>query len=53
MIRKHKPLILNLFKARNHLLSGVVEGLNNRIKVTKNLMVLEPSMFCKSLYFMI
>ena len=34
MIRKHKPLILNWFKARNHLSSGVVEGLNNRIKVT-------------------
>ena len=34
MIRRHKPLILNWFKARNHLSSGVVEGLNNRIKVT-------------------
>ena len=34
MIRQHKPLMLNWFKAGNHLSSGVVEGLNNRIKVT-------------------
>ncbi len=28
MLRKHKPLILNLFKAKGQLSSGEVEGLN-------------------------
>lgn len=32
-IRKHKPLILNWFKAKKALSSGVVEGLNNKAKV--------------------
>ena len=34
MIRRHKPLILNWFKAKGSMSSGVVEGLNNKIKVT-------------------
>jgi transposase len=32
-IRKHRPLILNYFKARKVFSSGVVEGLNNKAKV--------------------
>ena len=34
MIRKHQSLILNWFKAKGTMSSGVVEGLNNKIKVT-------------------
>lgn len=34
MIRKHKGLILNWFKVRGRLSSGVIEGLNNKAKVT-------------------
>jgi transposase len=34
MIRKHKPLILNWFKAKEVMSCGVVEGMNNKIKVT-------------------
>lgn len=33
-IRAHKPLILNWFKAKKAFSSGVVEGLNNKAKVT-------------------
>ena len=33
-LRKHKPLILNWFKAKKKYSSGIVEGLNNKIKVT-------------------
>ena len=33
-LRKHRPLILNYFKARKEFSSGVVEGLNNKAKVT-------------------
>ena len=33
-IRKHKPLILNYFKAKKEFSSGVVEGLNNKVKLT-------------------
>jgi transposase len=33
-IRNHKPLILNWFKAKKMFSSGVVEGLNNKAKVT-------------------
>jgi transposase len=33
-IRNHKPLILNWFKAKKAFSSGVVEGLNNKAKVT-------------------
>jgi transposase len=32
-IRKHKPLILNWFKAKKAFSSGIVEGLNNKAKV--------------------
>ena len=36
-IRRHKPLILNWFKAKKSLSSGIVEGFNNTVKVvTKN-----------------
>jgi len=34
MLRKHRPLILNWFKAKKAFSSGVVEGLNNKAKVT-------------------
>jgi len=33
-IRGHKPLILNWFKAKKAFSSGIVEGLNNKAKVT-------------------
>ncbi len=33
-IRKHEPLILNWFRAKKAFSSGVVEGLNNKAKVT-------------------
>ena len=33
-LRKHRALILNYFKARKEFSSGVVEGLNNKAKVT-------------------
>ena len=32
-IRKHKPLILNWFKAKKAFSSGIVEGINNKAKV--------------------
>ena len=32
-IRKHKPLILNWFRAKKAFSSGIVEGLNNKAKV--------------------
>ena len=34
MLRKHKPLILNWFKANGQLSSGAVEGLNLKAKLT-------------------
>jgi transposase len=34
MLRKHKPLILNWFKANGRLSSGAVEGLNLKAKLT-------------------
>ena len=33
-IRKHKPLILNWFKAKKAFSSGIVEGLNTKVKLT-------------------
>ena len=33
-LRQHRPLILNYFWAHKTLSSGVVEGLNNKAKVT-------------------
>ena len=34
MLRTHRELILNYFKAKKQFSSGVVEGLNNKAKVT-------------------
>jgi len=34
MLRKHKPMILNWFKAKGRLSSGAVEGLNLKAKLT-------------------
>ncbi len=34
MLRKHKPLILNWFKAKKRLSSGAVEGMNLKAKLT-------------------
>ena len=34
MLRSHRALILNYFKAKKQFSSGVVEGLNNKVKVT-------------------
>ena len=34
MLRAHRALILNYFKAKKVISSGVVEGLNNKAKVT-------------------
>ncbi len=33
-LRKHKALILNWFKAEKAISAGIVEGLNNKVKVT-------------------
>ena len=33
-LRVHRELILNYFKAKKQFSSGVVEGLNNKVKVT-------------------
>jgi transposase len=33
MLRSHKPLILNYFRAKKQLNSGIVEGLNNKLKL--------------------
>jgi len=33
-LRKHKPLILNWFKARGEISSGAVEGMNLKVKLT-------------------
>ena len=34
MLRKHRPLIMNWFKAKGEFSSGVVEGLNGKAKLT-------------------
>ena len=34
MLRSHRELLLNWFRAKNHISLGAVEGLNNKIKVT-------------------
>jgi transposase len=34
MLRSHRPLLLNYFKAKKQFSSGVIEGLNNKAKVT-------------------
>jgi transposase len=33
-LRRHRELLLNYFRARKQFSSGVVEGLNNKCKVT-------------------
>ena len=33
-LRRHRELILNWFRAKGELSSGVVEGLNNKVKLT-------------------
>jgi hypothetical protein len=34
LVREHRELILNYFRAQKSLSSGIVEGLNNKAKVT-------------------
>lgn len=34
MLRRHEPLILNWFKMKNRLSNGIVEGFNNKAKLT-------------------
>ena len=34
MLRNHKPLLLNWFRAKGQLSSGVVEGFNTKAKLT-------------------
>ena len=34
MMRAHRPLILNWFRAKGEISSGAVEGLNNKLKLT-------------------
>ena len=34
MCRRHRPLILNWFKAKGQISNGIVEGLNNKAKLT-------------------
>jgi len=34
MVRRHRPLILNWFRAKGMISAGVVEGLNNKLKLT-------------------
>ncbi|MFT4726033.1 MAG: transposase [Granulosicoccus sp.] len=33
-LRKHHPLLMNWFKAKGELSSGVIEGFNNKAKLT-------------------
>ena len=51
-IRLHQPLILNWFRAKKLFSSGIVEGFNNKAKVTlKKPTDFALSMPCKSPYF--
>jgi transposase len=34
MLRRHKPLLMNWFKAKGQFSSGIVEGFNNKVKLT-------------------
>ncbi len=34
MLRRHKPLLMNWFKAKGQFSSGIVEGFNNKAKLT-------------------
>ena len=33
-LRKHRPLLLNRFRAKEQFFSGIVEGFNNKAKLT-------------------
>ena len=33
-LRRHRPLILNWFRAKGAISAGTVEGLNNKVKLT-------------------
>jgi hypothetical protein len=50
MLRAHRPLLLNYFKAKKEFSSGVVEGLNNKAKLTmrKSYGASAPSAFWNS-----
>ena len=49
MLRGHRPLILNVFRAQRQLLSGVVEGFNAKAKLTtRKPMVFGPTTGWKS-----
>ena len=41
-LRSHRALILNYFRARKQLSSGVVEGLNNKAKLTMRKIIRLP-----------
>ena len=44
MLRNHRELVLNYFRAKKQFSSGVVEGLNNKVKVTMScLLYTSPS----------
>ena len=48
-IRRHQPLILNWSKAKKAFFSGIVEGLNNKIKLTQEIaMDSEPIIVLRS-----
>jgi len=34
MLRAHRPLIINWFRARGEISAGIVEGFNNKAKLT-------------------
>jgi len=34
MLRRHKPLLMNWFRAKGQFSSGIVEGFNNKVKLT-------------------
>ena len=34
MLRRHRPLLMNWFRARGQVSAGAVEGLNNKAKLT-------------------
>ena len=41
MLRNHRPLLMNWFKAKGELSSGVVEGFNNKAKLTVTIQPIE------------
>jgi transposase len=45
-LRQHRELILNYFRAKKLLSSGVVEGLNNKAKVTMRKILWIPHLPC-------